>query len=98
MTISILLPDLSRGGAERIFVDLALGLPVVATDCPSGPAEILENGRWARLVPGDDADALSRAMDAGLSAPADRTAIRRRAADFAPEIAARKYLDLFDQS
>ena len=29
---------------------LALGLPIVAVDCPSGPAEVLEQGRFGRLV------------------------------------------------
>jgi glycosyltransferase involved in cell wall biosynthesis len=41
---------------------LALGTRVIATDCPSGPAEILEHGQWGTLVPLDDADALSHAM------------------------------------
>ena len=37
---------------------MACGVPVVATDCPSGPAEILENGRWAACSVGD-VDALA---------------------------------------
>lgn len=98
MTTFILLTDLSLGGAERISINLTLGSPEVATDFPSGSAEIRENGSWARLVPWGDAAALSRAMDAVLSAPLDRTAPKRRTADVTREIPTRKYLNLSDQS
>ena len=84
------------GGGFRIpqIVEaLAAGLPVVSTDCPSGPAEILENGRYGRLTPVGDADALARAMRGALTAPVDREGLKRRAADFSPERAARAYLD-----
>ena len=64
------------------------------TDCPSGPAEILGDGRWGQLVPVGNSDALAHAMEEALAAPVDREALKRRAADFSPEIAARKYLGL----
>ena len=41
---------------------MACGTPVVSTDCPSGPNEILENGRWGTLVPMDNWIALSGAI------------------------------------
>lgn len=82
-------------GLPTVLIEaLSFGLPVVSTDCPSGPAEILEGGRFGRLVPVGDAPALARAIEDALAAPVDRAALIRRAADFAPEIAARKYLDL----
>lgn len=83
-----------EGFGNVIVEALSFGLPVVATDCPSGPAEILGHGRWGRLVPVRDERALADAMTAALSAPVDRDALKARAADFAPDIAARKYLDL----
>lgn len=83
-----------EGFGNVIVEALSFGLPVVSTDCPSGPAEILENGRWGRLVPVGDAGALARAMGEALEAPVDREALKRRAADFSPEIAARKYLEV----
>lgn len=83
-----------EGFGNVIVEALSFGLPVVSTDCPSGPAEILQGGRFGLLVPVGDAPALAGAMEAALEAPVDRAALIRRAADFAPEIAARKYLDL----
>jgi glycosyltransferase involved in cell wall biosynthesis len=86
-------------GLPTVLIEaLSFGLPVVSTDCPSGPAEILENGRWGRLVPVGDANALARAMGEAAAAPVDREALKRRAADFSPEIAARRYLELLGLS
>ena len=83
-----------EGFGNVIVEALSFGLPVVSTDCPSGPAEILQGGRFGTLVPVGDAHALARAMSNALVAPVDRATLIRRAADFAPETAARKYLDL----
>ena len=81
-----------EGFGNVIVEALSCGLPVVSTDCPSGPAEILENGRYGRLTPVGDAEALAAAMQEALAAPHDREALKRRAADFSPERAARAYL------
>jgi glycosyltransferase involved in cell wall biosynthesis len=57
---------------------LALGTPVVSTDCPSGPNEILRGGRYGRLVPvGDDA-ALADAMAATLDRHCTPSSSKRR--------------------
>jgi glycosyltransferase involved in cell wall biosynthesis len=54
-------------GLPTVLIEaLSLGTPVVSTDCPSGPAEILEDGRWGRLVPPDHPVALARAISATL--------------------------------
>jgi len=83
-----------EGFGNVIVEALSFGVPVVSTDCPSGPAEILEGGRWGTLVPVGDAEALAAAIDRALATLHDPDALKRRAADFAPEIAARRYLDL----
>ena len=70
---------------------LACGTPVVATDCRSGPAEVLGGGRWGRLVPERDPEALADAMLATLDRPPDPAELRSRAADFAVPQAIQRY-------
>lgn len=48
---------------------LALGVPVVSTDCPTGPSEILEGGKFGRLVPVADPQALAGAILETLAQP-----------------------------
>ena len=56
---------------------LVCGVRVVATDCPSGPREILEGVEGAWLVPVGDVGALSDAMHTALTTTTDLTAIER---------------------
>jgi glycosyltransferase involved in cell wall biosynthesis len=73
---------------------LACGCPSVSTDCPHGPAEILDGGRYGALVPvGDDA-ALADAIAATLDAPPPATMLRARAERFSVQRAVDRYLDL----
>ncbi len=58
---------------------LALGTPVVATDCPNGPSEILEQGRYGPLVPMKNPEALAEAMEKTLASPPDRNLLREAA-------------------
>jgi glycosyltransferase involved in cell wall biosynthesis len=73
---------------------MAVGTPVVATDCHSGPREILLDGALGSLVAPADPQALAEAMLETLGSSPDRDRLRRRAADFSAEAAARRYLDL----
>lgn len=83
-------------GLPGVLIEaMACGTPVVSTDCPSGPKEILEGGRWGRLVPVGDVVALAQAMDAVLAAARDTLPdVRKRAQDFEQDRALDAYLDV----
>lgn len=83
-----------EGFGNVIAEALAGGTPVVSTDCPSGPSEILDGGRYGTLVPVGDVEALADAIGAALTKTHDQARLRQRALDFAPEIAASRYLKL----
>lgn len=63
---------------------LAYGLAVVATDC-EGPREILDGGRYGRLVPIGDEAAMARALAAALDDPGEPASRQARAAKFSRE-------------
>lgn len=83
-----------EGFGNVIAEALACGTPVVSTDCPSGPSEILAGGVYGTLVPVGDEAALAAAMQAALKAGHDPDRLRERGADFTPDKAAGRYLDL----
>ncbi len=59
----------SEGLPGALIQALACGAPVIATDCESGPREVLQDGRFGRLVPVGDVGALSTAIYAELDEP-----------------------------
>lgn len=83
-----------EGFGNVIVEALEQGVPVVSTDCPSGPREILEDGKYGRLVPVGDSDALARAMLESLQSQHDHAALKARARHFALDKVADQYLDL----
>ena len=82
-------------GSPGVLVEaMACGCPVVSTDCPSGPDEILAGGRYGRLVPVGDAAALADAIVETLDTTIDREALRSRAREFNVDRAVEHYLDI----
>ena len=82
-------------GLGNVLIEaLACGCPVVSTDCPSGPSEILQHGAVGRLVPVGDAEALAQAIMLSLEAPVDRDALKSRAEAFALGPTAARYARL----
>jgi glycosyltransferase involved in cell wall biosynthesis len=77
---------------------LALGTPVVSTNCPSGPSEVLDGGRVGRLVPVGDAAAMAEALAATLDEPTDADRLRAAVAGYRADVSARAYLRAFGLS
>jgi glycosyltransferase involved in cell wall biosynthesis len=85
-----------EGFGNVIAEALACGTPVVATDCPSGPTDILNGGEYGRLVPVGDAGALADAVDAALDASVDHEVLVARGMEFSVERIAPRYLELVE--
>ncbi len=92
------LSSLWEGLSMVLLEALACGTPVVSTDTPHGPREILEDGRWGKLAPVGDAPALALAMVETLQGDhPPEEALRRRAAEFSERRTVDAYLELFEK-
>lgn len=86
------LSSLWEGLPTVLIESMAGGTPVVSTDCPSGPVEILAGGRYGKLVPMKDPEALARAIINTLDFPPDPVLLQHRAQDFSAEKSISQYL------
>jgi glycosyltransferase involved in cell wall biosynthesis len=87
------LSSLHEGLPGVLIQALACGCPVVSTDCPSGPAEILDGGRYGSLVPVGDDVAMAESILATLVRPPERSALAARGAEFSVDRAVALYED-----
>ncbi|MFW5724156.1 MAG: glycosyltransferase, partial [Halochromatium sp.] len=80
-------------GSPNVLAEaLALGIPAVATDCPSGPRELLAAGRFGPLVPVGDSAALAAAILRTLAAPLPARVLQQAVADYTQTASASAYL------
>ncbi|RDV37395.1 glycosyltransferase [Bradymonadaceae bacterium TMQ3] len=84
-------------GLGNVLIEaMAVGTPVASTDCPHGPAELLDHGRFGPLTPVGDPEALARAIEELLDRPADPATLRTRAAEFDRPAILKRYLTLVE--
>ena len=83
-----------EGLANVLIEAMACGCPVVSTNCPYGPDEILQGGRWGELVPVGNPEALADAMARALDSPPGRHGLRDRASFFSVEKAVVRFEEL----
>ena len=83
-----------EGSPNALTEALALGTPVVSTDCPSGPREILKQGRFGPVVPVGDPERLSEAILRTLKNPLQGEVLKDAVRDYTVENSAKRYLEI----
>ncbi|NOI14345.1 glycosyltransferase [Vibrio hepatarius] len=87
-----------EGFGNVIVEAMSLGLPVVSTDCNYGPAEILENGKYGRLVSVGDSEALAAAIFQETLHPlVSKDALIIRAKDFSEKKVSNQYFKVISE-
>ena len=81
-----------EGSPNTLTEAMALGVPVVSTDCPSGPRELLDAGRIAPLVDMGDAEALAHALLSMLDNRPDTAALVAAVRAYHRDTSAASYL------
>ena len=74
---------------------MALGTPVVATECTEGIRDLLRGGDLGGLVPVGDDEAFAWALQAAIDSRPDPDELREVTRPFGREAASRAYLDFF---
>jgi glycosyltransferase involved in cell wall biosynthesis len=92
----LVLSSLFEGLPTVLIEAMACGLSVVSTDCPSGPREILQDGKYGHLVPVGDHYALAEAIVQTINTPMNPEILKIRALDFSASKAIADYVKIID--
>jgi len=83
-------------GLPTVLIEaMALGTPIISTNCKSGPAEILDHGKYGFLMPVGDRSAIAKAILAVLSGEA-KTNQSTWLEQFTPEVVTPQYLKILN--
>ncbi len=85
--------SITEGCPNQLLEGLSIGIPIVATDCPGGTADILEKGKWGKLVPIEDPECMAAAIIATLD-DHNLPNGKLRANDFSPSKNVYEYLKI----
>lgn len=88
------LSSIYEGCPNSLLEALACGANVVSTDCPSGPREILDNGKFGHLVPMQSPESMAKAIINAIREPIPSVELVKRSYKFLPKVQYKKYLDL----
>ncbi len=88
------LSSLFEGLPTVLIEAMAVGTSLVSTDCESGPAEILANGIYGKLVAVGDVKGMAEAILNTLDSPLDSEVLRQRATEFSLEKAVAQYREV----
>lgn len=90
------LPSLTEGFGNVLVEALGAGIPIVSSDCPGGPREILADGQYGILVPPRDSKVLAAAIETALDSETSPEILKSRAAQFSAGRSVSQYVRLLE--